>query len=322
MGLTVVGSIAFDRVKSPFGERERMLGGAATYFALAASFFDTVSVVGPVGDDFGEEHLDVLRTRGTDVSDIERVPGGSTFFWHGEYGWDLNQCHTLATELGVFADFAPKLSPASRACDVLFLANIQPSLQRAVRESCTSARFVALDSMNYWIESARDELIDVIGRVDCVLLNDAELRQLTGRPNLVTAAREVQLLGPRVVIAKQGEYGAAMITPDSFFSLPAFPLETVVDPTGAGDTFAGGFLGYVARHVEHGLTDDVLRQAMAYGTALASFNVEEFGTDRIARLTPDEIRGRVDGLTRIVAFEHDPIDLVPQPLIPTSLEPQ
>jgi sugar/nucleoside kinase (ribokinase family) len=196
---------------------------------------------------------------------------------------------------------------------VLFLANIQPSLQRAVRESCTSARFVALDSMNYWIESARDELVDIIGQVDCVLLNDAELRQLTGRPNLLTAARDVQLLGPRVVVAKQGEYGAAMITPDSFFSLPAFPLENVVDPTGAGDTFAGGFLGYVARHVDQGLTDDVLRQAMAYGTALASFSVEEFGTDRVARLTSDEIRGRVDGLTRIVAFEHDPVELVSHP---------
>ena len=313
MGLTVVGSIAFDRVKSPFGERELMLGGSATYFSLAASFFDTVSVVGPVGDDFGDEQLGVLRTRGTNVADIERVPGGRTFFWHGEYGWDLNQCFTKATELGVFADFEPKLSARSRACDVLFLANIQPSLQLAVRETCTTARFVALDSMNYWIESTRDELVDVIRKVDCVLLNDAELRQLTGRPNLVTAARDVQLLGPRVVIAKQGEYGAAMITPDSFFSLPAFPLESIVDPTGAGDTFAGGVLGYVARHVEQGLTDDVLRQAMAYGTALASFSVEEFGTDRVARLTSGEIRDRVDGLTRIVAFEHDPVDLVSTP---------
>ncbi len=313
MGVTVVGSIAFDRVKSPFGERERMLGGAATYFALAASFFDTVSVVGPVGDDFGDAEIDVLRTRGTDVSDIERVSGGRTFFWHGEYGWDLNQCHTLATELGVFAEFEPKLSPASRACDVLFLANIQPSLQLAVRESCTSARFVALDSMNYWISSARDELMDVIRRVDCVLLNDAELRQLTGKPNLVTAARDLLLMGPRVIVSKQGEYGAAMFTPDSYFSLPAFPLESVVDPTGAGDTFAGGFLGYVARHVEHGVTDDVLRQAMAYGTALASFNVEEFGTDRVARLRSDEIRTRVDGLTRISTFEHTPVELVSQP---------
>jgi sugar/nucleoside kinase (ribokinase family) len=269
--------------------------------------------VGPVGDDFGEEHIDVLRTRGTNVSDIERVPGGSTFFWHGEYGWDLNQCQTHATELGVFADFEPKLSPASRQCDVLFLANIQPALQLAVRTHCHTARFVALDSMNFWIDTARDQLLDVVRTVDCVLLNDAELRQLTGRPNVLTAARELQLLGPRVIIAKQGEYGAAMVTPDSFFSLPAFPLATVIDPTGAGDTFAGGFLGYVARHAEQGLTDDVLRQAMAYGTALASFNVEEFGTDRVARLTADEIRERVDGLTRITAFEHAPVELATRP---------
>jgi sugar/nucleoside kinase (ribokinase family) len=320
MGVTVVGSIAFDRVKSPFGERMRMLGGAATHFALAASFFDAVSVVGPVGDDFGEEHIEVLRTRGTNVSDIERVPGGKTFFWHGEYGWDLNQCQTHATELGVFADFEPKLSAASRECDVLFLANIQPTLQLAVRQHCHTARFVALDSMNFWIDTARDELLEVLQTVDCVLLNDAELRQLTGRPNVLTAARELQLLGPRVIIAKQGEYGAAMVTPDSFFSLPAFPLATVIDPTGAGDTFAGGFLGYVARHAEQGLTEDVLRQAMAYGTALASFNVEEFGTDRVARLTADEIRERVDGLTRITAFEHVPVELATSALIPTHLE--
>jgi sugar/nucleoside kinase (ribokinase family) len=320
MGVTVVGSIAFDRVKSPFGERLRMLGGAATHFALAASFFDTVSVVGPVGDDFGEEHIEVLRTRGTNVADIERVPGGRTFFWHGEYGWDLNQCQTHATELGVFADFEPKLSAASRECDVLFLANIQPTLQLAVRGHCHTARFVALDSMNFWIDTARDQLLEVLQTVDCVLLNDAELRQLTGRPNVLTAARELQLLGPRVIIAKQGEYGAAMVTPDSFFSLPAFPLATVIDPTGAGDTFAGGFLGYVARHAEQGLTDDVLRQAMAYGTALASFNVEEFGTDRVARLTVDEIRERVDGLTRITAFDHAPVELATPALIPTHLE--
>lgn len=320
MGVTVVGSIAFDRVKSPFGERKRMLGGAATHFALAASFFDTVSVVGPVGDDFGEEQIEVLRTRGTNVADIERVPGGRTFFWHGEYGWDLNQCQTHATELGVFADFEPKLSAASRECDVLFLANIQPALQLAVRQHCHTARFVALDSMNFWIDTARDQLLDVLRTVDCVLLNDAELRQLTGRPNVLTAARELQLLGPRVIIAKQGEYGAAMVTPDSFFSLPAFPLATVIDPTGAGDTFAGGFLGYVARHVEAGLSDDVLRQAMAYGTALASFNVEEFGTDRVARLSADEIRERVDGLTRITAFEHAPVELATSALIPTHLE--
>src|SRR5881227_3426650 len=276
MSVTVVGSIAYDRVKTPFGERERMLGGAATHFALAASFFDDVRVVGPVGDDFADEDLRVLQTRGTNTDDVERVAGGKTFFWHGEYGWDLNSRETRDTQLGVFERFEPKLSPASRESEVLFLANIQPDLQRGVREQCPGARFVALDSMNLWIEIARDSLVRTIGAVECVILNDAELRQLTGKPNLVQAARAVMEMGPRVVVAKQGEYGAALFTEDGFFGLPAYPLETVIDPTGAGDCFAGGFLGYLAS--QDGSTDDaVLRQAMTYGSVLASFNVEEFG---------------------------------------------
>ncbi|HEY3187579.1 MAG TPA: PfkB family carbohydrate kinase [Solirubrobacteraceae bacterium] len=307
MSVTVVGSIAYDRVKTPFGERERMLGGAATHFALAASFFDEVRVVGPVGDDFADEDLRVLQTRGTNTDDVERV-AGRTFFWHGEYGWDLNSRETHDTQLGVFEHFEPKLSEASRASEVLFLANIQPDLQREVREQCSGARFVALDSMNLWIEIARDSLVRTIERVDCVILNDAELRQLTEKPNLVQAAREVHAMGPQVVIAKQGEYGAALLTPDTFFALPAYPLETVVDPTGAGDTFAGGFVGYLAaRRGELG--GEALRRAMAFGTALASFNVEEFGTERVARLTADDIAERVDDLARITRFESEPVEL-------------
>jgi sugar/nucleoside kinase (ribokinase family) len=309
VSITVVGSIAYDRVKTPFGERERMLGGAATHFALAASFFDEVNVVGPVGDDFGDAELEVLATRGTQIGDVERVPGGKTFFWHGEYGWDLNDRETLATELGVFADFEPKLSERSRQAEVLFLANIQPDLQRAVREQCDAAKFSALDSMNLWIDTARESLVGVIARVDCVILNDAELRQLTAKPNLLSAAREVLSWGPSVVVAKQGEYGAALVTAESFFALPAYPLETVIDPTGAGDTFAGGFLGYLARRLESGLTDDTLRQAMAYGTALASFNVEEFGAERVARLRADEVHDRVAELRRITHFEEAPVEL-------------
>ena len=303
MGITVVGSIAYDAVKTPFGERERMLGGAATHFALAASFFDTVHLVGPVGDDFGDEQLAALATRASDISDVERVAGGKTFFWKGEYGWDLNTRETLATELGVFEQFEPKLSEAARSADVLFLANIQPRLQLDVLELCSAARFVAMDSMNYWIETARDELLDVIGRVDCVLLNDSELRQLTGKPSLVGAAREIIGIGPSVVVAKQGEYGAALYTADEFFSLPGYPLETVVDPTGAGDTFAGGFVGHVARNLGRAADYGVLRQAMAYGTALASFNVEEFGTERMPRLTFEEVVGRVEELRRMTHFE-------------------
>jgi sugar/nucleoside kinase (ribokinase family) len=302
MSLTVVGSIAFDAVKTPFGERAKMLGGSAVHFALAASFFDTVRVVGPVGDDFGEVELAVLEGRGVETADIERVAGGKTFFWSGVYGWDLNDRQTLATDLNVFADFEPKLSAQSRDCDVLFLANIQPDLQRQVRAQCSGARFVALDSMNLWIDIAKDSLIAAVSEVDCVLLNDAELRQLTEQPNLVLAAAKVLELGPRVVVAKQGEYGAALITRDGFFSLPAFPMADVHDPTGAGDTFAGGFVGYIAAHPAQALTQDVLRRAMAYGTALASYNVQEFGTERVARLTAAEIDERVAELGRITQF--------------------
>ncbi|MDQ6816432.1 MAG: PfkB family carbohydrate kinase [Actinomycetota bacterium] len=303
MSITAVGSIAYDAVKTPFGERERMLGGAATHFALAASFFDTVHVVGPVGEDFGAEQLAVLATRGTDVSDVERVAGGKTFFWKGEYGWDLNSRETLATQLGVFERFEPKLAEPARLAEVVFLANIQPQLQRRVLELCTVAQFVAMDSMNLWIETARAALVDVIERVECVLLNDAELRQLTGKPSLVAAARELLEWGPSVVVAKQGEYGAALFTAEGFFALPGYPLEVVVDPTGAGDTFAGGFVGYIARNLARSREDATLRQAMAYGTALASFNVEAFGTERVRRLTFDEVQARVEELRRMTHFE-------------------
>jgi sugar/nucleoside kinase (ribokinase family) len=309
MPITVVGSIAYDAVKTPFGERERMLGGAAVHFALAASFFDEVCVVGPVGDDFGEEELEVMRRRGVDVSDVERIEGGKTFFWRGEYGWDLNSRETLDTQLGVFEGFQPKLSAGSRESEVLFLANIQPGLQSEVRAQLPQARFVALDSMNLWIEIAKDELVKAIESVDCLILNDAELRQLTGKPNLVSAAREILSWGPGVIVAKQGEYGAALITHEGFFALPAYPLETVIDPTGAGDTFAGGFVGYIAAHLEDGLSDELLRRAMAHGTALASFNVEEFGTERIERLKGEEIHARVAELRAITQFSGAPLQL-------------
>jgi sugar/nucleoside kinase (ribokinase family) len=309
MSVTVVGSIAFDAVTTPFGSRERMLGGSAVHFSLASSFFDVVHVVGPVGDDFGEEEYAVLRSRGVETDDIEQVAGGKTFFWRGEYGWDLNERRTLDTQLNVFADFEPKLSEASRASDVLFLANIQPELQRRVREQCAEARFVALDSMNLWIETARDSLIETIACVDCLMLNDSELRQLTREPNFVRAARQVREWGPRVVVAKQGQYGAAMVTDEGFFALPAFPLETVVDPTGAGDCFAGGFMGYVAAYPDAELDHELLSSAMAYGIALASFNVEEFGVERVARLSSEEIADRVGELRRMTHFIEKPIAL-------------
>jgi sugar/nucleoside kinase (ribokinase family) len=305
--ITVVGSIAYDAVETPFGVRERMLGGAATHFALAASLLDDVRLVGPVGDDFGDADLAVLQTRGSNIDDVERVAGGKTFFWKGKYGWDLNTRETLETQLNVFEHFAPKLSRASQDCDVLFLANIQPGLQLQVREQCEAARFVALDSMNLWIDIARDELLKIIGRVDCLMLNDEELRQLTEKPNLISAAHEILGWGPSVVVAKQGEYGSALITKEDFFALPAYPLHEVIDPTGAGDSFAGGFVGFIASQIDGGVTASVLRNAMAYGTAIASFNVERFGTEGVEAVDAGAVRTRVDDLYDFAHFE--PIDV-------------
>ena len=295
MSLLVVGSIAYDAVKTPFGERDRMLGGSAVHFSLAASFFTDVRVVGPVGDDFRDEDYEVLHARGVNTDDIERVSGGKTFFWRGRYEYDLNTAHTEDTQLGVFGDFQPKLSDEAKASETLFLANIQPDLQREIRDNLKSARFAGLDSMNLWIETARDSLVKTIGTVDMLFLNDTELRMLTEEPNLVRAARKVMQWGPGVIIAKQGEYGAALFVGDRFFSLPAYPLDTVQDPTGAGDSFAGGFMGYLTSHGEGAEQDHgVLRSAMTYGSVMASFNVEDFGTERVQRLTRDEVDRRFD----------------------------
>jgi sugar/nucleoside kinase (ribokinase family) len=307
MSLVVVGSIAFDAVKTPFGERDRMLGGSAVHFSLAASFFTDVRVVGPVGDDFGDAEYEVLHSRGVNTDDIERVERGRTFFWRGRYEYDLNTAHTEETQLGVFGDFDPKLSDESRQAKTLFLANIQPDLQRRVRELCDGAQVAGLDSMNLWIDIARESLVQTIGGADLVFMNDAEIRMLTEEANLVRAARSVMAMGPRVVVAKQGEHGASLFTPDGFFALPAFPLETVIDPTGAGDSFAGGFLGYLDAQGPGAAEDDgELRRAMTYGSTLASFNVEEFGTERVSRLTREEIDERFDEFRRMTAIEDLP----------------
>jgi sugar/nucleoside kinase (ribokinase family) len=302
MSVTVVGSIAFDAVKTPHGGRERMLGGAAVHFSLAASFFDEVRVVGPVGDDFGDEEYAVLHGRGVNTEDIEHVAGGKTFFWKGVYGQNMNSRDTLETDLNVFEHFEPKLSQASRDADVVFLANILPQPQLAVRRQCERARFVALDSMDLWINIAREDLIAAISEVDCVILNDSEVELFTGEREVVAGARKIMEHGPSAMVVKLGKYGAALVTPDDSFWVPAFPVEFVADPTGAGDTFAGGFVGTVAAH-DGEATPEVLKLAMAYGTAIASFNVEEFGTERVARLTAEEIVARVEELQRITSFE-------------------
>ncbi len=301
MTLTVVGSIAFDAVETPSGSRDRLLGGSAVHFSLASSQFAPTRVVGPVGDDFGEAEYAILRNRGVLTDDVEHVPGGKTFFWAGRYHRDINHRDTLQTDLNVFEDFQPKLSPASRDAEVLFLGNIQPDLQRDVREQCRAAKFVAMDSMNLWIDIAHAALLETIAEVDCLVLNDSELKQLTDEPNIVRAARKALELGPRVVIAKQGEYGSAMITRDGYFGLTAYPTTDIVEPTGAGDSFAGGLMGYVAG--QGGDAGDVtLRRAMAYGTACASFNVEGFGSERLYELERAEIDARVAELEAISRF--------------------
>jgi sugar/nucleoside kinase (ribokinase family) len=280
-----------------------MLGGAATFFSLAASMFDQVNLVGPVGDDFGEAEMAVLRTRGANVDDVEHVAGGKSFFWSGRYHDNMDTRDTLDTQLGVFEHFEPKLSQGSREAEVVFLANIQPGLQLQVREQCERAEFVALDSMNLWIDIARDELVEIIGRVDCLLLNDEELRQLTGKPTVYTAAQEILGWGPSIIVAKQGAHGATLVTADSYFSLPAYPLELVVDPTGAGDTFAGGFVGFIASHAGGTFDDNVLRNAMAYGTSLASYTVQRFGTESLQAITPEDVDERVANLWSYGRFD-------------------
>jgi sugar/nucleoside kinase (ribokinase family) len=308
MTVVVVGSIAFDSVKTPFGERERMLGGSAVHFSLAASFFSDVRIVGPVGDDFGEEEYAVLQERGISTDDIEQVAGGKTFFWRGRYDYDLNTAHTDEIQLNVFGEFEPKLSEASKAADSLFLAAIQPELQLRVHEQCERASVVALDSRDLWIETTRDSLLEAIGAVDIVFMNDSELRMLTEQPNLIRAARVLKDMGAGIVVAKRGEYGAALFTEGGFFALPGYPLEEVRDPTGAGDSFAGGFLGYLDAHTGEGPSDELIRRAMTYGSVMASFNVEEFGTERVRRLTLEEINERFAEFKRITHFEAVPLE--------------
>jgi sugar/nucleoside kinase (ribokinase family) len=303
MAVTVVGSVAFDALETPFGKRERILGGAATHFSLAASFFTDVRVVGVVGEDFGEAELSVFERRGVNTDDIERIPDGRSFFWSGRYDDDMQVAHTLDTQLNVFADFDPVLSPPARESSIVFLANIQPDLQRRVREQCQGALLAGLDSMNYWIQSARDALLQTMGCVDVIVLNDAEIRMLTGEPNLTRATRELRSLGPHVIVVKQGSYGACLFTNDGFFFVPGYPLETVVDPTGAGDAFAGGFFGYLDHHREALGDDHTLRCAAVCGSVLASYAIEEFGSERLQRLTLEEIEARFAEFKQMTHFE-------------------
>ena len=306
MSLLVVGSVAFDAVETPFGQRPRMLGGSASHFSIAASFFTDVRLVAVVGGDFGPREEEVFRRHNIDTTDLERIPDGKTFLWRGRYEYDLNVAHTLETQLNVFAGFQPKLSEGSKQARLAFLGNIQPDLQRGVREQIPNAELVALDTMNLWIETTRDSLQKTIEVVDLVIINDAEARQLADEPNLIKAARKILSWGPRSLIVKRGEYGAAMFTKEEYFAIPAYPLEAVFDPTGAGDTFAGGLMGYLAS--QETIDEAAMRRAMIFGSVMASFNVEEFGTERVQRLTYDEINQRFREFKRFTHFEEIPFE--------------
>lgn len=306
MSLTVVGSVAFDALETPFGRRAKILGGAGTHFSLSASFFTQVRAVGVVGGDFGDEEWAVFKRHAINTDDVEIVPEGKTFFWSGRYDYDMNTAHTLDTQLNVFETFDPKLSDASKNSKLLFLANILPMLQKQVREQCPDAKFVAMDTMNFWITSMKDAVIDTIKVVDCVIINDAEARQLADEPSIYAAARKIMGYGPKAVVIKRGEYGASLFTKDGLFVVPAYPLESVFDPTGAGDTFAGGFMGYLASQEE--ITDESLRRAMIYGSVMASFNVEKFGTERVDALGYDEINKRFSAFKKMTHFDEIPFE--------------
>jgi sugar/nucleoside kinase (ribokinase family) len=296
LAITVVGSVAFDSIETPAGRRERCLGGAATYFSLAASYFTDVRVIAVVGEDFGPRQLAVFNARGIDTQGIERAAGKS-FFWEGSYLENLNEAKTHATELNVFGAFEPKIPEAYRDSEFLFLANIDPVLQRRVREAMPNARLVAGDTMNYWIKDHRAALLEVLKGLDILLINDTETKMLAGNNNLVQAARAVLAMGPRMLVVKHGEYGATAFHGASkdgigakTFRAPALPLEEVVDPTGAGDSFAGGFFGYVASQSK--ITPATFRHAMFYGSVMGSFAVERFGTERLQQLSREEIDHR------------------------------
>lgn len=298
--ILTVGSVAFDSLKSPFGERSRIVGGAATYFSVAASFFTDVRLVAVVGEDFGETEMEVFSGRRVDLAGLQRVDG-ETFRWKGEYSSDLNSRETIYTHLNVFESFQPTLPEAYRPTPFVFLANIHPALQLDVLDQVEAPRFVASDTMNFWIEGTPDELRKVLTRVDALVINDEEARQLSGEANLVKAARAIQGMGPKLLIIKRGECGVLMTREEGFFSAPAMPLEDVADPTGAGDTFAGGFMGYLASADE--VTEAVVTRAIIAGSALASFAVEDFGLDRLLRLTPEELQSRFAAFKRLTHFE-------------------
>ena len=296
MPIVVVGSVAYDGVETPHGKVDRMLGGACTYIALAASYFNPVQIVAVVGDDFDQADADFLASRGIDLSGLERVPGGKTFFWQGVYSQDMNDRTTLRTDLNVFANFQPKLPESYRMGEYLLLGNIQPALQRSVREQMTSTRLVGGDTMNYWINDFREELLQTLKGWDFLLINDSEARLLSGETNLKRAAKKILDMGPSTLVIKRGEYGAMLFREDQYFIVPGYLLEEVFDPTGAGDCFAGGFVGALAACGFDLKSPNVdrkdLARAVIYGSVMGSFCCEKFGVERFRTLTRPEIDAR------------------------------
>lgn len=298
MSLLAIGSVAFDDLETPAGKRENILGGSASYFSICASRFHPVQVVAVVGDDFGPEHQCVFEGRPIDLGGLQRLPGKS-FHWKGAYGEDLNVARTLDTQLNVFQDFHPVLPEAFRQSPYLFLGNIDPVLQLdVVHQMARRPRWVALDTMNFWINGSREALQRTLAEVDILLVNEAEVRALTGEQNLLKAYRSVQALGPRILVVKRGEYGAMLFSPDGLFVAPAFPLEEVQDPTGAGDTFAGGFLGALA--AAGSLDGETLKRAVIMGSLLASFTVEAFGTERLQTVQEEELQARLKAFSNMI----------------------
>jgi len=300
VSILVVGSIALDSVETPFGTAEEALGGAAVYFSYAASFFNHVRLVGVIGEDFPEEHLQLLESRDIDLAGLERGHG-NTFRWKGRYDYDLNEAHTLDTQLNVFETFAPNIPDAFKDSDFVFLANIQPELQQQVAKQATSPRVIACDTMNFWIEGAYDQLRETLKSVDILIINDAETRELAREPSLVKAARQILEWGPTTLVVKRGEFGVLMFHSTSVFSAPAYPLENVFDPTGAGDTFAGGFMGYLSTQEE--ISEAAIRQAIIFGSTLASFNVEDFSLNRMKTLEMQDILDRFAEFKLLSHFE-------------------
>lgn len=296
--LCVVGTLAFDDVETPSGARRGVLGGSATYFSVAASCFAKVGVVGVVGADFPREHRALLESRGIDLAGLEVKADGRTFHWAGRYEGSLDQAETLATDLNVLATFAPQLPDAFRRAPCVFLANIDPAIQEAVLDQLVAPRLVAMDTMNLWIRIAQPKLREVLARVDGLVLNDAESRQLTGRGNLIAAGRALLELGPRFVIVKKGEHGSFLFSRERSFALPSYPIEHVVDPTGAGDSFAGGVFGWLAAGGRLGIGDVI--QAMLYGTVVASFTVSDFSLDALRTLTRERVEARAAELRRFI----------------------